>query len=215
MYVLTSSKREPQPHADLAIVSRTRTFDTSNEVRLSNAFRKLEKTKTASSGGARRTEAQHIIGHGKAHLEHHRESQRSQSDSVPHIGQTPYDAVDEPPHEGSPERKRNSTEKAAVLQEAGAVGQPLCTATESAHEHEEVKQDRVSESKPSQSTPRRGCTPHRRQFSFVPGDDTTGDAKAPGNQPVAQNENSQEQSTGRQTVQLRQEARRSRSLEWI
>ncbi|KAM0358529.1 hypothetical protein ACHAP4_004504 [Fusarium culmorum] len=198
-----------------SIVSRTRTFDTSNEVRLSNAFRKMEKTKNASSGGARRTEAQHSIGHGKAHPEHHRESQRSQSDSVPHIGQTPRDAVDEPPHEGSPERKRNSTEKAAVLQEAGAVGQPLCTATESAHEHEKVKQDRVSESKPSQSTPRRGCTPHRRQFSFVPGDDTTGGAKAPGNQPVAQNENSQEQSTGRQTVQLRQEARRSRSLEWI
>ncbi|CAG1969006.1 unnamed protein product [Fusarium graminearum] len=203
------------PTRQNTVLSRTRTFDTSNEVRLSNAFRKLEKTKNASSGGARRTEAQHTIGHGKAHLEHHRESQRSQSDSVPHIGQTPYDAVDEPPHEGSPERKRNSTEKAAVLQEAGAVGQPLCTATESAHEHEKVKQDRVSESKPSQSTPRRGCTPHRRQFSFVPGDDTTGDAKAPGNQPVAQNENSQEQSTGRQTVQLRQEARRSRSLEWI
>ncbi|EKJ70621.1 hypothetical protein NXS19_002379 [Fusarium pseudograminearum] len=195
------------PTRQNTVLSRTRTFDTSNEVRLSNAFRKMEKTKNANSGGGRRTEAQHI-GHGKAHPEHHRESQRSQSDSVPQIGQTPRDAVDEPPHEGSPERKRNSTEKAAVLQEAGVVGQ-LCTATESAHGHEKVKQDRVSESKPSQSTP------HRRQFSFVPGDDTTGHAKAPGNQPVAQNENSQEQSTGRQTVRLRQEARRSRSSEWI
>jgi hypothetical protein len=202
--------------ADLATVMRTRTLDPSNEVRLSQAFRKMDKTK-ATTSGARRTEAQHF-DHEKTHHEHHRTGQPSQIDSVPQIGPTPRDAVNKPPHEDSPERKHNSTENGASLQEAGVVGQPICAATTSAHDHEKEKQDKVSESKPSQSTGQ-GKTPHRRQFSFVPGDDITvrqsDYAKDTRNQPVAQTENSQEPSTGRQTVDHRQESRRSRSGEWI
>jgi hypothetical protein len=217
VYVLTCIKGKPRSRADLlTIVSRTRTTDTSNEVRLSNVFRKLEKTKNTTNG-ARRTEAQDV-GHGKARLELRRASHHSQSDSMPHIGPSTRDTVGEPPHEGSPERKRESTEKTAALQEVGVVSQPIYTATASTHEHEKAKQDKVSENKSSQSTGQ-GYNQHRRQFSFVPGDDTTavklGDAKAPGGPPVSQNENSQVPSTGQQTVRLRQERQRSRSTEWI
>ncbi|XEU99435.1 hypothetical protein FSHL1_004722 [Fusarium sambucinum] len=206
------------PARQNTVLSCTRTMDSSKEVRLSQGFRKMEKKmKATTSGGARRTEAQHV-DHGKTHLKHYPEGQHSPTDPVPHIGPTPYDAVDKPPHEGSPERKHNSAENAVLLQEAGVVGQPICAAKTSAHEHEHEEEDRVSESKPSQSIGQ-GNTRHRRQFSFVPGDDITVRqscyAKATGNEPVAQNENSQEPSTGRQTVQHRQESQRSRSAEWI
>ncbi|CEI65752.1 hypothetical protein FVEN_g7565 [Fusarium venenatum] len=203
------------PARQNTVLSRTRTMDSSKEIRLSHAFRKMEKMKATTSGGARRTEAQHV-DHGKTHLEHYREGRHPPTDYVPHIGPTPYDAVDKPPHKGNPERKYNSTENTVSLQEAGVIGQPIYAAKTSAHEHEheKVKQDRVSESKPSQSIGQ-GNTRHRRQFSFVPGDDITVRQPATGNEPVAQTENSQEPSTGRQTVQHRQESRRSRSVEWI
>jgi len=197
-------------------VSRTRTTDTSNEIRLSDAFRKLEKTK-GPSGGTRLSEAQ-VISQSKTRRKHHRTEQHSRDDSISLNGPTTHGTVNEPPHEGSPEQKCHSTEKAPAGQEVGVVRQPIHTEITGLHEHEYVERDRALEKTPDQSN-NGGHTHHRRQFSFVPGDDTTvvrlGGAKASRDLPVAHNENSQAPPTGRPTAQLRQENSRSRSMEWI
>ncbi|RGP72848.1 hypothetical protein FLONG3_6587 [Fusarium longipes] len=190
----TVSNVTPQNvHAEAALNSalptRQGTVYTTNEVRLSNVFRKLEKTKNTTNG-ARRNEFQDV-DRGKAHLKSDRASQRSQSDSMSRIGPSMRGTVVKPPRRGSPEMKRGSTEKTAALEEVGVVGQPTCAATTSAHEDGKAMQDRV-QNKPPQST-RQGYTRHNRQFSFVPGDDTTAvqltDAKTPGDAPISQNEN--------------------------
>lgn len=197
-------------------MSRTRTTDTSNEIRLSNAFRKLEKTK-GPSGGTRLSEAQ-VISQSKTRRKHHRTEQHSRDDFISLNGPTTHGTINEPPHEGSPKQKCHSTEKAPARQEVGVVRQPIHAEITGLHEHEHVERDRVLEKTPDQSN-NGGHTHHRRQFSFVPGDDTTvvrlSGAKASRNPPVAHNENSQAPPNGRPTAQLRQENSRSRSMEWI
>ncbi|KAJ4129986.1 hypothetical protein NW768_006958 [Fusarium equiseti] len=200
------------------VLSRTRTTDTSNEIRLSNAFRKLGETQ-GPSGGTRRSEAQ-VISQRKTHSKHRRIGQHSRDNSSSLNDPATHSIVNEQPHEGSPEQKCYSTGETPVRQEVGVVSQP--THTEIAglheHEHEHVKQDMALGKMPDQSS-HRGHTHHRRQFSFVPGDDTTvvrlGGAKAFRDSPGTHNENSQAPSTGRPTAQIRQENSRSRSMEWI
>ncbi|KAH7198650.1 uncharacterized protein B0J16DRAFT_379094 [Fusarium flagelliforme] len=163
-----------KPNLTASIVTsdmpRTRTTDTSNEIRLSNAFRKLEGTKSPS-GGTRRSEAQ-VISQSKTRRKHRRIGQHSRDDSISLNGPATHGTVNEPPNEGSPEQKCHSTEKTPARQEVGVVSQPIHTEITGLHEHEHVGRDRVLEKTPDQSN-HRGHTRHRRQFSFVPGDDTT------------------------------------------
>ncbi|KAJ4018470.1 hypothetical protein NW752_005587 [Fusarium irregulare] len=151
-------------------ISRTRTTDTSNEIRLSKAFRKLEETKSPS-GGTRRSEAQ-VINQSKTRRKHCRIGQHFGDGSISLNGPATHGTVNEPPYEGSPGQKRHSTEKTPARQEVGVINQPIRAETTGMHKHEHGGQDSVLEETPDQST-HRGYTHHRRQFSFVPGDDTT------------------------------------------
>ncbi|KAF4964525.1 hypothetical protein FSARC_7556 [Fusarium sarcochroum] len=193
------------------VLSRTRTINTSNEIRLSTHFRNFDSKKSRKSNETRRLEAQKVDC-GKTHSENGRTKQRSPSASVPSIGSNSRGTANKPPHEGNVERKRDSTDKAAAPQE---VGDDQLNSTSTAQPQ---KQDTTAECKHELQSQRQ----HRRQFSFVPGDDRTAvqlagtlaSRNAPV-APVAPENDEQAPSVGRQTNRSLGDSRRSRSAEWI
>ncbi|KAF9765910.1 hypothetical protein IL306_001732 [Fusarium sp. DS 682] len=198
-------------------VSRTRTMDSSNEVRLSRGFRVQDdlKKKKKAAHGARRLEA-HADDDGKTRQEQGRVEQHYPSASGLSIGQDRRDTTDMPPHEGSVESERDSTEKSTVMEEIGIVGRTNSASTTLTHN--QSSQDTVTELKFERRS-HQNNSHHRRQFSFVPGDDKTavrlGGVKAFGRALDNQNQNSQATSTARETGRFYEANRKSRSAEWI
>ncbi|KAJ4263201.1 hypothetical protein NW762_006823 [Fusarium torreyae] len=144
------------------VLSRTRTMDTSNELWLSSRFRNLDSKKKRKSNDTRHAEVQEVDS-GKTRRENGRTKERSRSASASSIGSNSRGTANKPPHKGNVESNRDSTDKAAALPEVGD-GQLNSTSTA-----QPQKQDTTVECKPELQSQRQ----HRRQFSFVPGDDRT------------------------------------------
>ncbi|KAF4989541.1 hypothetical protein FGRMN_9047 [Fusarium graminum] len=210
------------------VLSRTRTIDTSNEIRLSKCFRNLDNPKEKVINGTRRHKAREVEG-SKAHREQDRAEQHSRRASTSSIGPKKCGIVSTTPHKGTVEKKRDSSEKeaAASPQKVGqeVVSQDQLNSTSAAHmqkHNDSHTPDMAVECKPGQTSDQNHYR-HRRQFSFVPGDDIT---TAPSGNTIsrtsANGSVSEDQAiqaplvdASQQTVRFSRENRRSRSAEWI
>ncbi|KAL5609911.1 hypothetical protein FOVSG1_004592 [Fusarium oxysporum f. sp. vasinfectum] len=199
------------------VLSRTRTMDTSNEIRLSRGFRvqdHLKKKKKAATG-ARRLET-HADDDRKTRPEQGREELQSRSASMLSIGPGGRGTADMPPHMGSARRERDSTEESTVMEEVGIIDRTNSTSTSLTQS--QSSQDTVTElrcdRRSHQNNPR-----HHRQFSFVTGDDITAvRLGGPRGSRIALGQHiqtSQAPTTSRETGRFCEENRRSRSAEWI
>ncbi|KAK2678168.1 hypothetical protein RAB80_006908 [Fusarium oxysporum f. sp. vasinfectum] len=212
-------KNERNPHLTntTGYISRTRTMDTSNEIRLSRGFRvqdHLKKKKKAATG-ARLLET-HADDDRKTRPEQGREELQSRSASMLSIGPGGRGTADMPPHKGSARRERDSTEESTVMEEVGIIDRtnstsPSLTQSQSSQDTvTELRCDRRSH----QNNPR-----HHRQFSFVAGDDITAvRLGGPRGSRIALGQHiqtSQAPTTSRETGRFCEENRRSRSAEWI
>ncbi|KAM0246957.1 hypothetical protein ACHAP5_004406 [Fusarium lateritium] len=211
---------EALPTRQGTVLSRTRTIDTSNEIRLSKGFRNMDNSKKKAINGTRRHKARDV----DEETLHKQEGEErcSRSTSVPPIGPSACAIVDTATHEDSVDEKHDSAGKPAAEDlhevEVGDVSQdqPNLASTTHMHEH---KHDQEPDRTSDQSYTRH----HRRQFSFVPGDDKTavrlGGVRAgvPGNAPASEDQTIQVPSVdaGRPAVRFSRENRRSRSAEWI
>ncbi|KAL9572651.1 hypothetical protein ACKAV7_003185 [Fusarium commune] len=200
------------------VLSRTRTMDTSNEIRLSRGFRvqdhlKKKKNKKAATG-ARRLET-HAEGDGKTRPEQGREELHSRSASMLSIGPDGRGTADMSPHKGSARRERDSTEESTVMEEVGIVSRTNSTPTSLTQN--QSSQDTVTELRCDRRSHQKNSR-HHRQFSFVPGDDITavrlGGPRGPGIALVQHIQKSQAPTISRETGRFCEENRRSRSAEW-
>jgi hypothetical protein len=203
-------------------VSRTRTIDTSNEIRLSKGFRSLDNSKKKAINGTRRRKAREVDEEEALHKQD-RAERRSRSVSVPPIDPSACGIVDTAPHKGSVNEKRDSAVKSVAKEshevEVGHVSQDQPNSASTTHMHEHKH-----EQDPDRTSDQNYTRHHRRQFSFVPGDDKTavrlGGARAgvSGNAPVSEDQTIQVPSVGagsKAAVRFSRENRRSRSAEWI
>jgi hypothetical protein len=203
-------------------VSRTRTIDTSNEIRLSRGFRNLDNSKKKAINNTRRRKAREFDEEEALQQQQDREERRSQSASVPSIGPSACDIVNTAPHKDCVNEKRDSAGKLAAEESReaeigdGSHDQPNSMSTAHTHEHKH-------EQEPDRTSDQNYTRHHRRQFSFVPGDDRTavrlGGTRAlfSGNTPVSEDQTIQVPSVGAGSVAVpfSQENRRSRSAEWV
>ncbi|KAF5621222.1 hypothetical protein F52700_10971 [Fusarium sp. NRRL 52700] len=198
------------------VLSRTRTMDASNEVRLSRGFRAQDRlNKKKVTAGARRLET-HVDSDGKTRPEQGREELHPRSTSMLSIGPDRGGPADMSPDKGSARRGRDSTEKSSSMEEIDIVGRTNSTSTSLTQN--QSSQDTVIElwcdRKNHQNNSR-----HHRQFSFVPGDDITAvRLGGPGEPGIALGQHiqtSQEPTNSRETGRFREENRGSRSAEWI
>ncbi|KAF4342289.1 hypothetical protein FBEOM_3775 [Fusarium beomiforme] len=207
--ILESEGNSTLPKRRDTVLSRTRTMDSSNEVRLSRGFRVQDhlKKKKRATHGARRLEA-HAGNDGETRQEQGRAEQHDRSASELSIGQDKSDTTEVLPHEGSVGRGRDSTERPTAMEEVGIVGRVNSTSTTLTHNHS--SQDTATELKFDRRS-HQNNSHHRRQFSFVPGDDKTavrqGEVKASGNTLDNQGQNIQAPSTGRGTGRFYEENR--------
>ncbi|KAF5723895.1 hypothetical protein FMUND_1410 [Fusarium mundagurra] len=199
------------------VLSRTRTMDTSNEIRLSRGFRvqdHLKKKKVTTS--ARRLET-HADSDGKTRPEQGREELHPRSASMLSIGPDGRGTADMSPHKGSARRERDSTEESTLMKEVGTISRTNSTST-SLTQNQSTSQDTVTELRCDRRSHQNNSR-HHRQFSFVPGDDITavrlGGPRGSGIALGQHIQKSQAQTTSRETGRLCEENRRSRSAEWI
>ncbi|KAM0199566.1 hypothetical protein ACHAPA_006875 [Fusarium lateritium] len=232
-----SSKTTPQPEKPAlaldealptrqgTVLSRTRTIDTSNEIRLSKGFRNMDNSKKKAINGTRRHKARDVDEEEALHKQEG-EERRSRSTSVPPIGPSAFAIVDTARHDDSVDEKHDSARKPAAEEshevEVGDVSQDQLNLASTTHMHEH-KHEHKHEQEPDRTSDQNYTRHHRRQFSFVPGDDKTavrlGGARAgvSGNAPASEDQTIQVPSvdTGRPAVRFSRENRRSRSAEWI
>ncbi|KAF5656497.1 hypothetical protein FHETE_10961 [Fusarium heterosporum] len=166
------------PSRQGTVLSRTRTIDTSNEIRLSKGFRNLDNSEEKVINGTRRHKAREVEG-SKAHHEQDRAEQPPRSASTSSIGPKKCGIVTTTPREGTVEKKRDSSEKEAATspQKVGekVVSQDQPNSTSIAHmpkHNDGHTPDMTIKCKPGQSSDQNHHR-HHRQFSFVPGDDIT------------------------------------------
>ncbi|KAL2670843.1 hypothetical protein Neosp_014645 [[Neocosmospora] mangrovei] len=134
----------------------------SNEVRLSRRFRRLDKIalKKRAEGTCRVDEES--ANHGETYDEQGRaEQQPFRRETGSPSGTSSSGVGDEPPQEGKAKKKRHSAERRAS-HGAGIDGQPKAATQTSQNDKAAVREPRNDDQQA------RG---HRRQFSFVPGDD--------------------------------------------
>ncbi|KAH7242416.1 hypothetical protein BKA59DRAFT_530101 [Fusarium tricinctum] len=213
---------EALPTRQGTVLSRTRTIDTSNEIRLSRGFRNLDNSKKKAINNTRRRKAREFDEEEALQQQQDREERRSQSASVPSIGPSACDIVNTAPHKDCVNEKRDSAGKLAAEESReaeigdGSHDQPNSMSTAHMHEHKH-------EQEPDRTSDQNYTRHHRRQFSFVPGDDRTavrlGGTRAlfSGNTPVSEDQTIQVPSVGAGSVAVpfSQENRRSRSAEWV
>ncbi|KAG9497784.1 hypothetical protein J7337_010655 [Fusarium musae] len=151
-------------------VSRTRTMDASNEIRLSRGFRVQDRLKKKKgTTGARRLETR-ADSDGKTRPEQGREELHPRNTSMLSIGPDGRGTSDMSPHKGSARRERDSTEESTLMKEVGIVSRTTCTST-SPTQNQSI-QDTVTELRCDLGSHQNNSR-HHRQFSFVPGDDIT------------------------------------------
>ncbi|RSL76911.1 hypothetical protein CEP51_009548 [Fusarium floridanum] len=143
------------------ILTRKQTIDISNEVRLSRRFRRLDKLalKKRAEGTCRVDEES--ANHGETYEEQGRTEQPFRREPGSPSGTSSSDVGDEPPQEGKAKKKRHSAERRAS-HGAGIDGQPKAATQTS-------QNDKAAAHEPKNDDQR--ARVHRRQFSFVPGDD--------------------------------------------
>lgn len=142
-------------------VARRQTIDISNEVRLSRRFRRLDKIalKKRVEGTCRVEEEG--ANHGEAYDEQDRAEQPFRREAGSPSCTSSSDVGDEPPQEGKAKKKRHSAERGA----SHGTGND----DQSKAETQTSQNDKAAAHEPRNDDQRvRG---HRRQFSFVPGDD--------------------------------------------
>ncbi|KAI8713260.1 hypothetical protein NCS52_01269700 [Fusarium sp. LHS14.1] len=148
------------------ILTRKQTIDISNEVRLSRRFRRLDKIalKERAEGTCRVDEEG--ANHGETYDEQGRaEQQPFRRETGSPSGTSPSGVGDEPPQEGKAKKKRHSAERRAS-HGAGIDGQPKAATQASQNDKAAVREPRNDDQRA-----RGHRAGHRRQFSFVPGDD--------------------------------------------
>nr|RBQ92327.1 hypothetical protein FVER53263_07341 [Fusarium verticillioides] len=151
-------------------VSRTRTMDASNEIRLSRGFRVQDRlNKKKGTTGARRLETR-ADSDGKTRPEQGREELHPRNTSMLSIGPDGRGTSDMSPHKGSARRERDSTEESTLMKEVGIVSRTTCTSTSPTQN--QSSQDTVTELRCDLRSHQNNSR-HHRQFSFVPGDDIT------------------------------------------
>ncbi|KAF5536861.1 hypothetical protein FNAPI_11601 [Fusarium napiforme] len=198
------------------VLSRTRTMDTSNEIRLSRGFRVQDRLKkNKGTTGARRLETS-ADSDGKTRPEQGREELHPRSTSMLSISPNGRGTADMSPHKGSARRERDSTEESTLMKEVGIASRTNCTPTSPTQN--QSSQDTVTELRCDRRSHQNNSR-HRRQFSFVPGDDITdvwlGGPTGSGIALGQHIQKSQAQTTSRETGRFCEENRRSRSAEWI
>ncbi|KAH6953236.1 hypothetical protein DER45DRAFT_542385 [Fusarium avenaceum] len=212
---------EALPKRQGTVLSRTRTIDTSNEISLSRGFRNLDNSKKKAINGTRRRKPREVDEEGALQRQD-RAERRSQSAYVLSIGPSACDIVDTAPHEDCVNEKRDSAGRPAAEEshEAeigdGSHDQPNSVSTTNMHEHKH-------EQEPGRTSDQNYTRHHRRQFSFVPGDDRTavrlGGTRAvvSENTPASEDQTIQVPSAGAGSaaVPFSRDNRRSRSAEWI
>ncbi|KAF4960570.1 hypothetical protein FGADI_832 [Fusarium gaditjirri] len=201
------------------VLFRTRTMDTSNEIRLSRGFcvqdhlKKEEKKKAAT--GARRLET-HADGDGKTRPEQGREELHPRSASMLSIGPDRRGTADMSPHKGGARRERDSTEESRVMEEVGIGSRTNSTSTSLTQS--QSSQETVTELRCGRRSHQKNSR-HHRQFSFVPGDDITpvqlGELRGSGTALGQHIQKIKAPTTRRETGRFCEENRRSRSAEWI
>ncbi|KAF4980827.1 hypothetical protein FZEAL_3257 [Fusarium zealandicum] len=188
------------------ILSRRRTMDTSNEVRLSRRFRRLDNIIWSRDADGTHRDEEREGPHGKARREQDRTKQPSRRDTRSSSGSSLAGEKKVPPHEGSAQKKRDVAEPGAS-EDIGQDEHGKSTVAGSESEHSKAG-DHVH----------RVRGQHRRQFSFVPGDDTAAvrltETMASRNPEVAQHYNGQEAALGRSLDRSPHQDQRSRSAEW-
>ncbi|KAF4985999.1 hypothetical protein FDECE_16174 [Fusarium decemcellulare] len=145
------------------ILSRTRTMDTTNEVRMSRRFRRLDDVVSdVDDDGACRADEQEAEP-GKTLSEQDRTEQHSERNTYFSSGSSSYGVGNDPPLEGNAEKKRNSTES-RISDDTGVDGSSFTVACHT------LESNTAAGRKPEHGG-RQARGHHRRQFSFVPGDD--------------------------------------------
>ncbi|CZR46432.1 uncharacterized protein FPRO_11880 [Fusarium proliferatum ET1] len=198
------------------VLSRTRTMDTSNEIRLSRGFRVQDHLKKKKvTAGVRRLET-HADRDGKTRPEQGREEMHPRSASMLSIGPDGRGTADMSPHKDSARRERDASEEAASMEEVGIVSRTNSTSTSLTQN--QSSQDTVTELRCDRRSHQIDSR-HHRQFSFVPGDDITavrsGGTRGSGKALGQHIQKSQAPTTSREAVRFCEENRRSRSVEWI
>ncbi|KAM5366534.1 hypothetical protein ACJZ2D_010502 [Fusarium nematophilum] len=184
------------------ILSRRRTMDTSNEVRLSRRFRKLDNiVQKPDTHGTRRVKKQEAV-RGKTHEEQDRTAQPSRRDTSSLSGSKSSGAVGEPPLKGNEEKKRDSAEMPASKDTVhGPCSRSAAAESKSMHDGQQTYGH------------------HRRQFSFVPGDDRAAvrptETMAPRSTAAVAQVGQQLPVLGRHPNRCPGKNWRSRSAEWI
>ncbi|KAJ3530399.1 hypothetical protein NM208_g9347 [Fusarium decemcellulare] len=189
-------------------VSRTRTMDTTNEVRMSRRFRRLDDVVSdVDDDGACRADEQEAEP-GKTLSEQDRTEQHSERNTCFSSGSSSYGVGNDPPLEGNAEKKRNSTES-RISDDTGVDGSSFTVACHT------LESNTAAGRKPEHGG-RQARGHHRRQFSFVPGDDRatvmSKEAMASKNAAVAQQDAT---ALGLRPNDSHQLNRRSRSAECI
>ncbi|KAM0438898.1 hypothetical protein ACHAPT_001659 [Fusarium lateritium] len=174
------------------ILARKQSIDISNEVRLSRRFRRLDKIalKKRTEGTCRVDEES--ANHGETYEEQGGAEQPFRRETGSPSGTSSSGVGDEPPHEGKARKQRHSAERRAS-DGTGVDGRPRATT-------KTAQNDTAAAHEPKDGSHRRRG--HRRQFSFVPGDDGAAvrlaRTMASGNTAVAHKDSEQAAALGQQ-----------------
>ncbi|KAJ4320017.1 hypothetical protein N0V84_006095 [Fusarium piperis] len=141
------------------ILARKQTIDISNEVRLSRRFRRLDKLALEKRAEGTCRVDEEGANDGEAYDEQGRAEQPFRRETGSPSGTSSSDVGDEQPQEGKAKKKRHSAEGGAS-HGAGIDGQPKAA----------TQNDKAAAHEPGNDDDQR-VRGHRRQFSFVPGDD--------------------------------------------
>ncbi|KAF5544932.1 hypothetical protein FMEXI_6335 [Fusarium mexicanum] len=198
------------------VLSRTRTMDTSDEIRLSRRFRVQDHLKKKKVTTDARPLETHADSDGKTRPEQGREELHPRSASMLSIGPDGRGTTDMLPQKRSARRERVSTEESTFMEEVGIVSRTDSTSTSLTQN--QSSQDTVTDLRCDRRSHQNNSR-HHRQFSFVPGDDITavrlGGPRGSGIALGQHIQKSQAPTTNRETGRFCEENRRSRSAEWI